>query len=582
QVTASNAPLVARLCQQLEGIPLALELAAARAGSLSVGEMVADLEKRLDVFSSRQSNVATRHRTLRTAIDWSYQLLSPPLRDFFTGLGIFPSGCTAAAVEAVCQVPTALVYLEQLRESSLLLLEENAAESGGGMRFRLLEMIREYALDHLPPERQEELAQRHAAYYLQFAEEANKHLSGPDTRIWLNRLEAEHENLRAALSWSLEQAPDLALQLCGALGQFWQVRGHIHEGRAYLERALTKTPDAAPAQRALALRHLGMLAWSQGDFTRATEVQQQARTLYGLAKDRIGIGKTLAHLSIINRDQGDFVAARALATEALNILQDSEQKLDQAQALFTLGSAACCLNDYLTARSCFAEALSIHRELGNQRGIALLLSNLGAVAGYEGDLTAARRCHEESLALRRELEDKTGIVYSLTDLGNILQQDGDYEQARVLYAESLNMRRELGDRDGMAHTLYLLGLVAAEADDRATARALYLQDLKVLHEISNKGAVMRPLEALARLETVNHSPASLQRAAKLWGAAYACRTASQRLMTPQELTHHEAELAAVRSALGKRAFDRAYQEGSHLTWEQAVDYALNECEAETP
>ncbi|MBV9865173.1 MAG: tetratricopeptide repeat protein [Abitibacteriaceae bacterium] len=597
QVTKANAPDVAKLCRRLDGIPLALELAAARAQTLTVAQMLAHLDQRLDFGGSARYKTEARHQTLRAAIDWSYRLLSPALQCFFARLGIFRGGWTHEAAAAICEaveapfVGATLDYLTQLRNCSLVLTQEGTLE----MRFHMLETLREYALDQLNAEELANLARRHAAYVVELAETTSRAMAGSQAKSCLDILEREHDNLRAALGWAIEHDVPVGLRLLQALGHFWHVRGYAHEGRLWIERMLAaadkSVAEISPEARAKVLSWDGVLAWSQGEFTTARTLLEKGLVMQRASGNERGIAALLSNLGCVTRDQGDFEAARNHFEEALSLYTTLGMKGGIAEALFGLGNIACNYSQYQQARDYFESSLALYRELDDQRGIAFVLNNLGVVAKHQDDYVTAYRLHEEALQLQQEIGDKAGMGYTYVDLGDVARHQHDYEAARTLYERSLALRREVGDKSGIAHTLMGLAMVAESESERDTARSVYIQALKLFQAIQEKDSTICCLEALARLEMQRGGVSSakkgaakgavvavltkhLNNTARLWGATQAWRELINFPLPLDERDDYERYVAQVRSTLGPEKFLVAWAEGSTWIGEQAVSYAL--------
>ena len=452
-LTAENAAAVAAICRRLDGLPLALELAAARIKVLPPAALLARLEHRLQVLVGGAQDLPERQRTLRSTLAWSYELLSAKEQALFRRLSVFAGGCPLEAVEAVgrgADTPEedALAHVAELVDKSLLRQEHD-----GALRFGMLETIREYGLEQLAASGEmEEVRRRHAAHYLALAEPAAPELTGPHQAEWLARLETEHDNLRAALSWGREQAePEIGLRLGGALWRFWEMRGHLSEGRRWLDAVLGGSGDAPASARATALSGAGTLAFRQGDYGQATALHEEALALRRELGDKRGIASSLNDLGNVACDQGDYGRARAL----------------------------------------HEEALALRRELGDMRGIASSLNNLGNVAHDQGDYGRARALHEEALALSRELGDTWGIALSLNNLGHVAREQGDYARATALYAECLTLCRDIGDK--YIATFCLEGLAAtvcAQGQLRRAAR-LFGVAAATRHQI---GLPLTPIE----------------------------------------------------------------------------------------
>jgi predicted ATPase/class 3 adenylate cyclase len=538
QVTNQNAPALASLCCHLDGIPLAIELAAARVRSLAVEEIDGKLDQRFRLLTGGSRMALPRQQTLRSLIDWSYDLLNAPEKRLLQRLSVFAGGWTLTAAEQVCAGEgvaegEVLDLLTSLSDKSLVVAEQ----TDGHFRYRLLETMRQYAREWLvESEGGEVVRERHRDYFLALAEEAEPKLTGAEQAEWLLRLEEEHENLRAGLDWSLV-APGSGggLRLCGALQRFWWTRGHLSEGREWCVRALGKTGgEGKTPERAKALSAAGTLAYSQGDYPAAWARHEECMAILRKLGDRSGIASSLSNLGNVAFLQGDYPAARAL----------------------------------------YEEHLAIKRELGDRWGIALSLSNLGCVACEHGEFVPAQALHEESLAIRRELGDRSGIAASLNNLGDVAHEQGDCASARTLNDESLAIMRELGDRWGIALSLGNLGAVAFDEGDYSAARALYDECLAICRELGDRRAIASALEGLAAaVATVG----SCLRAARVWGAAERLREEVGSPLSPNERTRYDPRVAAARAALGDdAAFDRAWLEGRALTLEQAIELALDQ------
>lgn len=570
RLTEHNASAVAMLCTCAEGIPLAIELVAGWARTLTPAQMLTRWEHRFHFLVSRRKDIPPRHLSLRAAVEWSYRLLSPELQQFFTRLSVFRGGWTIEAAEIVCEEPLALEYLEQLRECSLVLAEERAA----GMRFRMLETLREYGAAQLSPEERVVVMGQHRDFFLRLAEEAKPELTGGEQGRWLDVLETEHDNLRQAMTFCLEDAEEVekGLRLGAALQRFWYTRGHLSEGRerltALLSHPLAQEPTRA---RVDALNGAGVLAHIQGDYTAAPLLYKESLAIGQGLGYRPGIALSLIGLGNAARHQGDYAAARSHFEESLTILQELGDRHGISVAVANLGGLAQYHGDYATARSLFEESLAILREMGNKRGIAMSLMQLGNVAQEQGDYMAASLLHRESLAIRRELGDRHGIALSLGDLGGVAQKQGDYATARSLFEESLVILRELGDKWGIASLLNSLGSAAQEQGDYAAARVRYQESLTLFQEVGDKQGIVYLLEAFAALASVQEKA---EHAARLWGVAETLRTVVGSPLPPSVRSRYDHKVSSVRAVLGEEAFRQAWDEGHIMTMEQAIALAL--------
>jgi predicted ATPase len=502
QVTERNAAAVAALCHRLEGIPLAIELAAARAQVLTPAQMVEHLSRRFQLLVGRQRDAAGRHRTLRAALDWSYDLLSPELQRFFARLSVFRGGWELAAVEVVCDEPLALDYLSQLRECSLVLAEE-AGDARDEIRFRMLETLREYAGEQLEADERADLERQHTAYYLGLAEEAEPQLAGSEQGEWLERLETEHDNLRAVLDRAVASGDaETGLRLGGALLRFWERRGHWQEGLERLTRVLAlDRAGTGTASRSMALISAGTLARDQGELTAARAFFEEGLAIARQQGDRQGVAKALNGIAAIAVDQGELRTARELFEESLAIRRELGDTLGISASLNNLGVVASELGDREAARAFHEESLRIKQELGDWNGVAISLNALGLLAQWRGDYREARRFAEESLAIRRELGDRDGTAYALFALGNMAEDQGDLETARALYEECLGIFRDVCHREGVRNALYHLGILANAAGEDERGEALLREAVALSEEMGdrrNAAAIRSSLGVLAR------------------------------------------------------------------------------------
>jgi predicted ATPase/DNA-binding XRE family transcriptional regulator len=546
-VTAENAPAVAEICARLDGLPLAIELAAARVKLLPPQALLLRLDRRFAVLTGGAHDLPGRQQTLRKTIDWSYNLLDPGEQTLFVWLSVFVGGCTLEAVEDVCAraggVPDdVLDGLSSLLDKSLLSQEEDATR--GEPRFLMLETLRAYARERLAQSGAEgALRAAHAAYCLALAEQAEPHLTGAKQATWLGRLEAEHDNLRAALRWALESEAHLevGLRMAGAVWRFWYGRGYLSEGRSWLEGLLGWTGAqescvVAPAVRAKVLNGAGVLAQLQGDYARATVLLEESVALFREVGDTRGSASSLNLLGIVAREQGQYARATVL--------------LEESVALF--------------------------REVGDTWGIASSLNLLGTVARDQGEYAQATVLNEESLALFREVGDTWGIATAFQNLGLAAHGQGEYARATVLLEEALSLARGVGNPRGIAIALSSLGLVARAQGEYARATVLLKEGLSLLREVGNQRGMVLGLEWLASVALAPETASEVrERTVRLLGAAAALRAAIGVPLPPNvNLADHERTVAAMRDALGDVSFEVAWVEGQALTLEEAITLAL--------
>ncbi|MFL5803730.1 MAG: ATP-binding protein [Roseiflexaceae bacterium] len=458
QLTTATAPAVTEICARLDGLPLAIEQAAARSKLFPPQALLARLSSRLTLLTGGMRDLPARQQTLRNTIDWSYTLLDATMQALFARLAVFVGSFALEAVGAVCNAaddlpPDVLDGLAALVDQSLL---RQTPGSDGEPRFMLLETIREYALERLELSGEAEVVRRrHALHYLGLAEAAELELMGAEQSMWLQRLEADHDNLRAALAWCQTPTGDaeVGVRLAGALWRFWDTRSYLSEGRRWLEQTLAlydlgvpgeyglvDTADQATSQpynarmamRAKALYGAGALVWSQGDFARASALLEESLALFRALEDTAGIASTQDHLGVIAQLQGDYVRATTLLEASLALRRQLGDKHGIAGALNNLGMVALCQGDYAQARPLVEEALALIRELGNERYIAILLNNLGIVALGQHDLARASMCCTESLRLLRDLNNVYDIKDCLVGLAGVAAEGGHPARAARL------------------------------------------------------------------------------------------------------------------------------------------------------
>lgn len=557
--TEQNARSIAQICQRLDGIPLAIELAAARVKLLKVESIAARLDDRFNLLTGGGRTTLPRHQTLRAAMDWSYDLLPEDSQLLFRRLAVFAGGFTLEAAEAVCSdelLPSdsQLELLARLVDRSLVIVDQLADSE----RYRMLETIREYAGEKLLESGEpEQLRNRHLDYFLAFAEKAEMQLEGSERIVWLNRLEREHDNLRAALDWSRtsEDRARLGLRLAGSLGAFWDSRGYLREGRERLSEALARVPASErTAERAKALYAAGELAYLQSDYPATRPLLGESISIYRELgpSGRLGVGHSLILLGDMLTEVGDYVTASTVLNEGLEIMRELKNERGIAVGLWQLGWCALRIGEYGKAVPYFEESLPFYRKAGNLDGMAIVLSGWGEVLLRQGDYARATALLEESLELRRELKDNWGIAASLGSLGWVELLRGDLEQAFTTLKESLKLRRDMGDKGGIAWCLERLAEVALT-------------------------------------EGLHESPSphyeDLRRATRLFAAAACVRAPLGSTIDLVDQPEHERQLALLRTQLDNNAgsariglFETAWAEGQAMNLEQAVEYALEATE----
>jgi non-specific serine/threonine protein kinase len=472
RLDGGNSGDVASICVRLDGLPLAIELAASRTRLLAPDAILARLGSSLDLLTSGGKDRPERQQTLRATLDWSYALLEEDDRLMLQELSVFSGGCTLESAEEVCGATGRSVVdgLESLVDMSLL----RHVASSEPARFEMLETVREYGLERLGEGRRAAAARvAHAEHYLVFAEHAAPMFEGPEQLAWARRVGDELENVRTALTWALDNGrEDLAMRLAAALRRFWE-RGPLGEGRHWLESALRSAPPSADTWRPEALRVAGRLASLQGDYVDAGRLLEEARERFVELGDRAGLTATVAELAWITLVRGDYDRSEELWEEALALSREASNLPSVARALTGLARGLAEKGQYARAGALAGEALELRRKLGDVRDVANSLTALGRVELLAGHSNEARRLLEESLSLARELGDRLREAEALYFLGLCSLQEGSTQESVPLFRERLELCRELGDRLGVAECLDALGGVAAMRHEGRRAARLF-------------------------------------------------------------------------------------------------------------
>ena len=524
-----EAQAVVRICRLVEGLPLALELAAAAVRERSCREIARELESGLHALATSARDVPERHQSMWAALEHSWQGLSEVERAVLARLAVFRGGFDEAAAVAVSgslrSVLAALLAKSVVRQT---------AQSDGEYRHRLHELVRQYAGEKLRDAGESTAtSDRHLDYYLNLAEGAAPRLVGPEQAAWLSRLESEHENLRVALGWALESRQvERALRLAAALERFWYLRGYWSQGRAWLARSLAQSGSSVPSlARARALLSAGELARHQSDYGAAIALLTESEALFQEPGDELLRGLALQGLAYVAHNQGDFDRARTLWEELLPLFRAHGDTWRIGQALHGLGYVLLNQGGVERAEQLFAEGLRLYRAVEDKGAIADSLTFAGSVALQRGDLSRAQALCAEGMLLHREIGNKHGLAWALRLLGSVMQEQGDYDQAETYDCESLRVRYELRDEHGSAWSL----------------------------------------EGLAEVACARRQP---ERAARLWGQAEALREAVGVPMPPDEPVLYERSVAAARAQTSSELFAAAWTEGRRMALDAAVTYAL--------
>jgi predicted ATPase len=521
-----NRTVVGEICRHLDGLPLALELAAARIKVLSPDSLLARLERRLPLLTTRVRDAPERQRTMHATIEWSYELLESAEQELLARLAVFAGGFTLEAAEEVCEAQ--LDTLASLVDKSLLL--------HGGERFRMLDTIREYALGQLEASGvRDDVQRRHAEHYLALAERAQPKLTQRQEQVeWLGRLAVEHENLRMALTWALERDPnETALRLGAALSRYFVLRS-VTEGRQWLREVLGRAGPRPRRERAEVLAGAGQLAQARGAYTEAEALFEESLALRRELDDEPGLARSLFDLGWLASHQGDYERARLLLEDSLAL----RRRLGEEPALFGAG-----------------------------------LNILGVVALYQAALVRAELLFEDSLIIARDQNDQYGRAAAVNNLSLVSVYRGDFDQAISRAEESLALFKELGNPEGIADSLDNLGRAALGSGDAQRARELFVESLKLSKEVDYKWGIAQCLEGLAGVAA---ALARDENATRLYAAAMSLREALGAIRPPVDREEHERRAAGARERIGEEAWAAAYDTGRAMSLEQAVGAALED------
>jgi predicted ATPase/class 3 adenylate cyclase/Tfp pilus assembly protein PilF len=571
-VDTANTPAVAEICHRLDGLPLAIELAAARVRMLPPPALLARLDKRLPLLTGGARDAPERQRTLRATIAWSHDLLAPEERVLFRRLAVFAGGCTLEVAEAVGNQDGALDAfggLERLCEHSLV---RQDVGPGDEPRFVMLETIREFGLERLAESGEEAAIRKgHAALFMELAEAAAPALTGPDPGPWLDQLETEHDNLRGALWWAVSTDGKVAMRLGAALWRFWDTRGHLGEARGWLEQVLAGGDELASAERAAALTGLANIVQVQGDHQRAREVHEEALGLWRSVGDPRGEAITLDCLGYLAQGRGEYGEATDLHGQALELATQAGDERIAGHALLNLGTVALHQGRYEHAAAHYVEALARLRRVGDERVVSSVLGNLGALAFLQEEYGQATDHYREALSSHKKVGDRQGMALMLANLGEVLQYQGEFERAESHFAEALPVLREIGDKPYTAFALLGLGRLALDQQDIDRAARLLTDSLELYRQEEDIAGIAECLEALAGLAA---GGGEAERAARLFGAADALREQAGAPLAPAYRSRRDRSLAAAQTALGPDRFSAALAAGRSAPTE-TVSFAMD-------
>ena len=604
-VSPQNLSAVTEICRRLDGIPLALELVAARVRSLSVEQISTRLEDRFRLLTSGSRSAPQRQQTLRGLVDWSFDLLAPEARLLFARLSIFAGGWSLEAAEEVCsdreegsrqsarpegarnremqlprvvaripdcrlpiadcRLPTAdvLDLLSDLVEKSLVLAE---AGPDGEIRYRMLETLRQYAAEKLEEfGEREPLRKRHLQWCIRFAEAAESEMRGPNQTQRLREAMRDNDNLRQALQ---EAGPgEKRLRLAVALFWHWYIHGFYAEGRTWLERALEETPEASVQLKCRAMKTAGDLCWAMGDMAAAQHIHEQNMLVQCEANDRRGVGMTYNSLGLVAYHQGDCITASAHYRKGLAILRELDDSVVVGVLLMNLALPTKEQGDYLEAEALLAEADAIHRKMGNSQGLAVVLHSRCLIAKRLGEYERALKFIDEAVEIDHSQQNLLGEAVNLHTRGEIAFYQGDLDGAERSYRASLDLFTRIGAKRSIAAALCSLGEVCSMRGEMTEARRYHLESLEIESSLGNRIGIVNSLRFLAAME---HSAFRSERAARLLGSVDAAIELLGTPMPPNHIEPYERLLADVRATLGDALFEEQWRSGSAMPLDAAV------------
>ena len=578
-ISGENALSIAQICQRLDGIPLAIELAAARVNVLTVEQIINRLDDRFNLLTHGLRSSLPRQQTLRAMIEWSYDLLTEKERVLFRRLSIFVGGCSLEAAEQVCTISSiksgeVLDLLTQLVNKSLLLVESSNRQS----RYFRLETIQQLAREKLSESGEEEkVRSSHLSYFLQLAQTAEPELHGARQFEWSQRLVDEHENMRAALGWSLQNNLTACQELAGALWWSWNFNGYLSEGYEWLTKILDVTQGHETLIRANLLSGAGWLATMLGYDEQSIKTPSKASiALFNQLGEKESAAFPLSTLAVLSYGQLDYEQAILFAEESCALFRKAGNRWGIRHALSGLGYINAAQENFEQAQMYFEESLSICKEIGDVEGSGWILHNMGEAAAAQGNDIRAMELYEEALEIEKAVKNKPLTAWTLRNMGRVSIRLGNYEKGRLLFEEVMEINRKMGDQFGITVALQNLGLIARLQGDYPKARSLYFEGLKLSHQIQNNGSIGEGLIHIGLLLGTQGSP---EKYVYLLGIIERTLPEIHKLMELMEpFVHNEtAKFNQIAHAvLGDEAYNAAWEAGRQVGLHEAVTYALTE------
>jgi predicted ATPase/DNA-binding CsgD family transcriptional regulator len=573
ELTEFNAPFVVQICQRLDGIALAIVLAASRVKLLKVEQIASRLDNAFRLLTGGSRTYLPRHQTLRALIDWSYDLLSEEEKAVLRYLSAFVGGWTLESAESVCDNPKILDLLAHLVDKSLVTVD---FERGDEPRYYLLETIRQYAHEKLIESGEIHQVQvRHLDYFLKLAQKAEPELYGQDQLEWLQKLEDEQENLHAALEWSLKADIPAGRQLAGALWWHWDIRGQISEGYKWLMLMIASGSDNRNSTYAKLLAQAGWSAGLLGFPEKKKEFAEKSLALYQELGDKVGIAIPLITLGAVATHNSDYGLATQLLHESLSSFELARNKWGIAFVGSMLGTTAEAQGNFEQAKIFYQESIESFRLIRDKDGIAWTLYLLGGLAHRQEDYDRAIELYEEALKVARVIKSKSVSSWILNALSVLLIHCGNYERGRVLLEEAVDIQRKMGTQIALSYSLQMMGWGASIQGDYRKAQKLYSESLLMSQQISDKGSTA---ECLVHVGLLAATRASLEKFVLLLGMAEGIVPEIQSELNPFYRTETEKYITSARAVLGEEGYSATYEAGKQISLDEAITYALKEME----
>ncbi len=571
RVTNENSTALAEVCLRLDGIPLAVELAATRTKILSVEKIYERLDDRFNLLTGGKRTALPRQQTLRALIDWSYDLLSENEKILWSRLSVFSGGWTLEAAEKVCSDETIskndiLELLSQLAEKSVIIYDETKD------RYRILESLKQYGIEKLPAGN--EIFIKHLNYFLELSEKAKPELLGENTKFWMRVIEADHSNFISAIEWSVRnENSEKGIITVAALGRFWNITGQYSTGIRLIEIILESAGSLNKSSKVNVLNWIGSFKSSQGDYEQAKKYYEEILIIRKETGDKSGIAGSIHNLGNVALSQGDYEKAKKYYEESMAIYKEIGDKKGIATPILSLGNISLNQGDYEKAKMYYEESLAIKKEIGNKDGIARSINNLGNLAYYQGDYEQAKKYYKESLHICNEIGNKNGIAASISNLGSVASNQGEYEQAKKYYEESLDIRREIGNKNGIAESIKNVGNVAYDQGDYKQAKKLFEESLSIYKEIGYKIGMA---DSVNYLGNAAYRLGEFEKAIKLLSASEKALESMGAVLVKKEQKIKDENIEKLHEQLSDEVFDKYREDGRKMTLEEAVGLALED------